>query len=149
MTDSILRNEGFRITITEDDFEDFQLMKSIFEENKANLHISHVKDGQALIDDLSTQAKLLNSFNLPHIIMLDLSLPRKTGLEALREIKENYLLCKIPVIIFATSISSTDIQSAYELGCSSYIAKPQTASEWFKTIGDLCRFWMECVIFPV
>lgn len=146
--DTKITNKLFRILIADDDFEDFQLIKNTFQENELEVHLTHVEDGQYLIDILKAQSKYNKFGDLPHIILLDLNMPRKNGLEVLKEIKENHLLCKIPVIIFTTSKTLKDIQKAYELGASCYVTKPQTASEWSKTLGSLGRFWIECVQLP-
>ncbi|MEO5999868.1 MAG: response regulator [Chitinophagaceae bacterium] len=148
MDNTQIPKEVFRIIVADDDFEDFQLIKKTFLENEVDVHISHVENGQYLMDILTAQSKHPKLGNLPHIILLDLNMPRKTGLEVLKEIKENSLLSKILIIIFTTSTSSTDIKKAYELGANCYVTKPQSASEWTQKIGMLGRFWMECVKLP-
>ena len=106
----------FRILVADDDFEDFQFIKNTFEETKLNVHLSHIEDGQYLIDILKAQSKFSKLGELPNLILLDLNMPRKNGLEVLKEIKVNPLLCKIPIIIFTTSKMNKDIEQAYELG---------------------------------
>ena len=139
----------YRILIADDDLEDFQLIKEIFEDIHLNVQLSHVEDGQYLIDILKARSKSLKFGDLPHLILLDLNMPRKNGLEVLREIKANSLLRRIPIIIFTTSKTSYDIEQAYELGASCYVSKPKTLAEWTKTLGDLGRFWIESVIVTV
>ena len=143
--DNQLASKPFRIWIADDDFEDFQLIKKTFQENKQNVLLSHVEDGQYLIDILKAQSKNNKFGDLPNLILLDLNMPRKDGLEVLKEIKENKILCKIPIIIFTTSKTPKDIEKAYELGASCYVSKPQTGDEWINTLGNLGRFWIECV----
>ena len=135
----------FRILVADDDFEDFQFMKNTFEETKLNVHLSHIEDGQYLIDILKAQSKYSKLGELPNLILLDLNMPRKNGMEVLKEIKVNPLLCKIPIIIFTTSKMNKDIEMAYELGASCYVTKPQTSEEWLSTMGKLGHFWIECV----
>lgn len=106
----------FRILLADDDFEDFQLIKNTFQENNLNVHLTHVEDGQYLIDILRAQSKFNKLGELPHLILLDLNMPRKNGWEVLKEIKENGLLARIPIIIFTTSNSPRDIEKAYEGG---------------------------------
>ncbi len=135
--------------IADDDFEDFQLIKNTFEDNKQDVQLSHIEDGQYLIDILKAQSRYNKFGELPNLILLDLNMPRKNGLEVLKEIKENSVLCKIPVIIFTTSKSPKDIQSSYELGASCFVSKPQTAEEWSDTLQNLGRFWMQHVTFAI
>lgn len=139
-------SKPFRIIIADDDFEDFRLIKDIFEEVHLTVHLSHVEDGQYLIDILKAQSKNNKFGELPHLILLDLNMPKKNGMEVLKEIKANSLLRKIPIIIFTTSKTPRDIEQAYELGASCYVAKPKTAEEWTNTLGNLGRFWIENVI---
>ena len=140
-----MTSKAFRIWIADDDFEDFQIIKKTFDENKQNVQLSHIEDGQYLIDILKAQSKNNKFGELPNLILLDLNMPRKDGMEVLKEIKENKILCKIPVIIFTTSKSPKDIERAYELGASCYVPKPQTSDEWMETLGNLGRFWIGCV----
>src|SRR3982751_355075 len=121
----------FRILIADDDFEDFLLIKTTFETNDLNnVHLSHVEDGQYLIDILRAQGKYNKFGELPNLILLDLNMPRKNGFEVLKEIKDNENLKKIPIIIFTTSQTVRDIDKAYELGANCYISKPQTVGDW-------------------
>ena len=139
----------FRILIADDDFEDFLLIKNTFEANQLNVHLSHVEDGQYLIDILKAQGKYNKFGDLPNLILLDLNMPRKNGFDVLKEIKENDQLKKIPIIIFTTSKTARDIDKAYELGANCYISKPQTVEEWTDIIHILGRFWIQCVKLAV
>jgi CheY-like chemotaxis protein len=139
----------FRILIADDDFEDFLLIKNTFEANQLNVHLSHVEDGQYLIDILKAQGKYNKFGELPNLILLDLNMPRKNGFDVLKEIKENEQLKKIPIIIFTTSKTARDIDKAYELGANCYISKPQTVEEWTEIIQVLGRFWIQCVKLAV
>lgn len=142
-------SKPFRILIADDDFEDFLLIKNTFEANELNVHLSHVEDGQYLIDILKAQGKYNKFGDLPNLILLDLNMPRKNGFDVLKEMKENGQLKKIPVIIFTTSKTSRDIDKAYELGANCYISKPQTVDEWTEIIHILGRFWIKCVKLAV
>ena len=139
----------FRILIADDDFEDFLLIKNTFETSGPNVHLTHVEDGQYLIDILKAQGKYNKFGELPNLILLDLNMPRKNGFDVLKEIKENPTLKKIPIIIFTTSKASRDIEKAYELGANCYVSKPQTVEEWGEVIGIIGKFWGQCVRLPV
>lgn len=133
----------FRIIIADDDSDDVQLTKDCFFENKLPVHISDVGDGQILMDHLIKNVS--NSKDLPQLIILDLNMPRKSGLEALEELKQDEALRKIPVVIFSTSDTSRDVERAYELGASCFVSKPSSLEEWCDKMGKLGRFWIECV----
>ena len=144
-----VNSKHIRIWIADDDLEDFQFIKKTFEDNQQPVSLSHIENGQYLIDILKAQSKFSKFGDLPNLILLDLNMPRKNGLDVLKEIKENPLLCKIPVIIFTTSRSVKDIERSYELGASCYLTKPQTSVEWTNTLLYLGKFWIDCVQYAV
>ncbi len=138
-------NTPFRILIADDDIDDVQLTKDCFTENNLPIHVNEVADGQILLDQLKGICECSDTKNLPQLILLDLNMPRKSGFEALKELKQDDKLRKIPVVIFSTSKATQDIERAYELGASCYVSKPNTFDEWCDKIGKLGRFWLECV----
>ncbi|MCW3080555.1 response regulator [Segetibacter sp.] len=133
----------FKILIADDDTDDVQLTKECFLENKISIQINEVYDGQLLMDHLKAHAK-----NLPHLILLDLNMPRKGGFEALEEIKNSETLRKIPVVIFSTSEAQQDVEKAYDLGASCFISKPNNFQEWCDKMHKIGKFWVECVRLP-
>ena len=133
----------FRILIADDDFEDFLLIKNTFETNGLNVHLTHVEDGQYLIDILKAQGKYNKFGELPKLVLLDLNMPRKNGFDVLKEMKENPFLKKIPIIIFTTSKAARDVEKAYELGANCYVTKPETVEEWSEIINLIGRFWTQ------
>lgn len=134
----------FRILIADDDEDDVQLTRECFLENKLAVDLNEVEDGQYLIEHLR-RIKETKSNTLPQLILLDLNMPRKNGLEALKELKEDTMLCRIPVVIFSTSKAPADIEKAYELGASCFVDKPNSVEEWCDKMGKLGKFWIECV----
>ncbi len=144
-----MKNTGdrvpFRILIADDDNDDIQLTKDCFDENKLNVKIDEVADGQHLVELLQGKGKSYPFKDLPQLILLDLNMPRKSGFEALVEIKADENLCKIPIIVFTTSKSPKDIEKAYLLGANCFVSKPNTLDEWCEKMGQLGRFWIECV----
>ena len=95
------------------------------------------------MDHLKADAK-----NLPQLILLDLNMPRKGGLEALEEIKQDEIFRKIPVVVFSTSNAQKDIEKAYELGASCFVNKPNSLEEWCDKMKKIGKFWVECVRVP-
>jgi CheY-like chemotaxis protein len=133
----------FKILIADDDTDDVQITKDCFNENKFPVQINEVYDGQVLMEQLKADTK-----NLPHLILLDLNMPRKGGFEALEEIKSSDILRKIPVVIFSTSNAQKDIEKAYDLGASCFISKPNNLEEWCDKMNKIGKFWVECVRLP-
>ncbi len=137
--------QKFTILIADDDLDDVQLTRDCIDENKLPIRVNDVNDGQFLLDHLNSLASDTQESVLPHLILLDLNMPRKTGLEALQELKADARLCRIPVIVFSTSKAQKDIDKAYELGASCFVSKPNTLEEWCDKMGKLGRFWLDCV----
>jgi CheY-like chemotaxis protein len=84
----------------------------------------------------------------PHLVLLDLNLPRKDGRAVLADMKSKPALRRIPVVIFSTSQARKDIESSYELGANSYVSKPPTLSEWVSAVKVLNEFWIGCACLP-
>ena len=97
------------------------------------------------MDHLKGMKHISNSKAFPQLILLDLNMPRKNGLEALKELKQDDIFRKIPVVVFSTSSASNDIEKAYQLGANCFIIKPDTVTEWCDKLAKLSRFWIECV----
>lgn len=133
----------FRLLIADDDIDDVQLTKNFFIENKLSIQINEVYDGQILLEHLRAHIK-----NLPQLILLDLNMPKKGGLEALEEIKMDESFRKIPIVIFSTSNAHKDIEKAYELGANCFVSKPDNLNEWRDKIEKIGKFWVECVKVP-
>ena len=144
-----MQPKPFRILIADDDDEDVQLTKECLSGNKMPVDVNEVEDGQYLMDLLRQKDEANVPLQLPQLILLDINMPRKDGLQALKEIKEDQELCKIPVVMFTTSVAPKDIERAYALGANCYVTKPQTVHEWCKVVEDLGRFWSECVKLAV
>ena len=106
-------------------------------------------DPEELMEYLFRQGKY-NAENAPRpdIILLDLNMPRKTGMEALKEIKGNEKLRKIPVVVLTTSEADEDIIKSYELGVNSFITKPVTFDGLVKVMKNLKGDWFEIVKLP-
>lgn len=134
----------FRVLIADDDTDDVQLTKDCFNESRLPIHVNDVGDGQILMDHLKGMT-ISKSKDLPQLILLDINMPRKSGFEALQELKEDDALRKIPVVIFSTSQTVKDVERAYELGASCFVSKPNSFEEWCDKMGKLGRFWIECV----
>ncbi len=86
--------------------------------------------------------------SLPDLILLDLSLPGKSGFELLEEIRASNALKCIPVIVFSGSADPSDLQRAYELHANCYIRKPNDLDEFLSTIKRCYQFWGRTVHLP-
>ncbi|MGH8024401.1 MAG: response regulator, partial [Limisphaerales bacterium] len=119
-----MKNEGKMITIllADDDADDRKLTRDAFVENRLANEFHSVEDGEELMDYLHRRGKYesLQGAPLPGLILLDLNMPRKDGREALKEIKADPNLRRIPIVVLTTSKAEEDIVRTYDLGVNSY-----------------------------
>ncbi|MGD0253716.1 MAG: response regulator, partial [Verrucomicrobiota bacterium] len=81
-------------------------------------------------------------------ILLDLNMPRKDGREALKEIKADPILRRVPIVVLTTSKAEEDILRSYDLGVNSYVTKPVTFKSLVELIKVLGQYWFEVVKLP-
>jgi CheY-like chemotaxis protein len=128
-------NTPLNVLLADDDTDDRFLFDKALMEIPIATHLTTVHDGEQLMDYLSD-----NSENLPHILFLDLNMPRKTGFECLCEISENEKLKDLSVVIFSTSYPQDKsyelgmINNLFKLGARVYIRKPGDFEQLKKTI---------------
>ena len=147
-----MKKEGKMITIllADDDPDDRQLTHDAFMENRLANEFHAVEDGEELMDFLHRRGKFesLRGDPLPGLILLDLNMPRKDGREALKEIKADADLRRIPIVVLTTSKAEEDIVRTYDLGVNSYVTKPVTFKSLVELIKVLGNYWFEVVELP-
>ena len=138
------------IVLADDDPDDRQLTGEAFAENRLANQLHCVEDGEELLDYLHRRGKYesLRDEPLPGLILLDLNMPRKDGREALKEIKADPALRRIPIVVLTTSKAEEDIVRSYDLGVNSYVTKPVTFKSLVELIKVLGRYWFEVVELP-
>jgi CheY-like chemotaxis protein len=134
-----------QILMADDDADDRFLVQAAFEDIEIPNQIVFLEDGEQLIDYLSDQVE----DNSPLLILLDLNMPRRDGREVLKIVRSNKLWNAIPIIIFSTSNSPDDINSAYELGANCYIIKPSSYEGLREAVVNLQKFWLNTATLPV
>jgi CheY-like chemotaxis protein len=147
------KNAGNLITIliADDDPDDRDLTRDALKECRLANDVHFVHDGEELMDYLNRKGayEQLAGTPLPGLILLDLNMPRKDGREALKEIKADPVLRRIPIVVLTTSKAEEDILRTYDLGVNSYVTKPVTFDSLVDTIKILGRYWFEIVELPV
>ena len=135
------------ILLVEDNPADVNLLRETFRESKIanNLHV--VNDGERAMDFLHNRGEFAAAPR-PDLVLLDIGLPKKNGLEVLAEIKTDPDLMLIPVIILTTSKAEEDIFRSYDLHANSYITKPVHLSEFFEVVKSIENFWFGIVKLP-
>jgi CheY-like chemotaxis protein len=138
------------ILIADDDPDDRQMTKEALEENYLLNDLRFVENGEELMHYLKREgayAQLADSPR-PGLILLDLNMPKKDGREALREIKSDPLLRRIPVIVHTTSKTEEDILRSYNLGVNCFITKPVSFKDLLDVTKSIGQYWFEIVELP-
>ena len=117
------------ILLADDDTDDCIFFKAALGELLLSTHLTTVNDGEQLMQLLTNETNVL-----PHVLFLDLNMPRKNGFECLSEIKGNQKLRQLPVIIFSTSFEQEVVNLLYRNGAQYFIRKPSEFSQFKKII---------------
>ena len=138
------------ILMADDDADDRLLAKDALTECSLSNELHFVENGEELLDYLLRRGRYtsLGDAPRPGLILLDLNMPKKDGREALKEIKADPELRKIPVVVLTTSRADTDIGRIYELGANSFISKPVSFDSLVDVMKILGRYWFEIVELP-
>lgn len=138
------------ILLADDDEEDRMLAADALEESRVVNDLRFVEDGDELLDYLYKRGRYSepDAAPTPGLILLDLNMPRKDGREALREIKADADLRRIPIVVLTTSKAEEDIYRTYDLGANSFITKPVSFDGLVTVMRDIGRYWIEIVELP-
>lgn len=135
------------ILLVEDNPADVLLTEEAFEEADFPYHLHHARDGLEALAFLRRE-ETHASAPRPDVILMDLNMPRMTGLEVLDILKMDDELRSIPVIMLTTSRAERDIWRSYNLHANAYIPKPVSISEFVDVIKSLGNFWFKRVALP-
>ena len=147
MSDRNPMNRFVEILLVEDNPADVTMLRESFLESKVTNELHVVNDGEAALDFLYKRGEFADAHR-PDLVLLDIGLPKKNGLEVLAEIKADPELRHIPVIILTTSAAEEDIFKSYDLHANSYIIKPVHLSELFEVMKTIEDFWFGIVKLP-
>jgi CheY-like chemotaxis protein len=138
------------ILMAEDDSDDRLLVKDAMAECGWQGDLRFVENGEELLDYLTRRGAYSQSGSAPRpgLILLDLNMPRKDGREALREIKADAELRRIPVVVFTTSKADTDVGRLYDSGANSFISKPIQFDALVNVMRILGQYWFGTVQLP-
>ena len=130
------------ILLAEDDPRDVELtLAALAEHNLAN-NVVIVGDGVEALDYLRRQgAHASRDEGLPVVVLLDIKMPRKDGIEVLREIRGDAKLALLPVVILTSSREEQDLVASYKLGVNAYVVKPVDFSEFIGAVKEIGVFW--------
>jgi two-component system, response regulator len=135
---------GVEILLIEDNPEDAELtMRALRKQNLAN-RLVWLKNGALGLDFIFSRGAYAGrgSFETPRLVLLDLSLPKVSGLEVLKQIKADPRTRKIPVVVLSSSTQDKDILSTYDLGGNSYVSKPVQFEDFARVVTQLGLYWL-------
>ena len=138
------------ILLVEDNEDHAALVIHCFEKHTLNGRIIHVSDGETALDYLFRNGEYSNSVAcpIPHLVILDLRLPRIDGLTVLKEIRASERGYSFPVVVLTTSGAEKDIKKAYSLHANSYLIKPSDYNGWVRLIESLSTYWLGYNHYP-
>ncbi|MGH8523164.1 MAG: response regulator [Gammaproteobacteria bacterium] len=133
--------------MADDDPDDRLLTRDAMRDARVINDLRFVEDGEDLMDYLYRRGRYADGASAPRpgLILLDLNMPKKDGREALKEIKADPDLRRIPVVVLTTSKLEEDIFRSYDLGASSFIIKPVTFESLVELMKAMGRYWIEFV----
>ncbi len=139
------------IVLAEDDEDDYLLSVEALQRVDPAMTLVRVRDGEQLLDHLrggSSHGGGVTS-HAGAVVMLDLNMPKIDGRQALRAIKSDPELRRLPTVVFTTSQAREDIERAYDCGVNSYIRKPDSFDGFVGVMKEICAYWFSTVELPL
>lgn len=131
-----------RILYAEDDLNDIELTKAALSELNLANELVVVRDGIEAIDYLYCRGAFAGRANdEPALVLLDLKMPRMSGIEVLQQMKSDERLKLIPIVMLTSSREEQDLISSYQLGVNAYVVKPVHFEDFVMAVKQLGVFW--------
>ncbi len=140
----IVNYSEVQILLAEDNASDSELTMRALRKGDLVKNLLHVKDGAEALDFLFAQGEYESGAGVhkPKLVLLDLKMPKVTGLEVLKQIKSDDRTKSIPVVMLTSSHEDRDIIECYEYGVNSYIVKPVEFDKFMTAVSELGLYWM-------
>ena len=140
MTDSA----DIEILLVEDNPDDAELTLRVLRERKLANRLVWVRDGADALDFVFRRGAYAGrpARESPRLILLDLNLPKVSGIEVLARIKSDPATRKLPVVVLSSSTHDKDVLDSYNLGVNSYVSKPVRFEEFARVVGELGMYWL-------
>lgn len=128
------------ILLVEDSAKDIELTLAALEDSHLANRIVVLRDGSEALAYLSVHNNAADE-SFPAVLLLDIKMPKVSGIEVLRAIKSNPTLKHVPVVMLTSSRDGPDLNECYELGANGYVVKPVEFSEFFEAVKALGKYW--------
>jgi CheY-like chemotaxis protein len=142
--------EPVLVMLIEDNIDHAELVVRTLEDHLISNKVRHFLDGQSALDYLFRRGEFSEATETqrPHVILLDLRLPRVDGIDVLKAIKEDANLKSIPVVVLTTSEAEKDVAKAYYNHANSYLVKPVGFEDFKKLMDNLGFYWLGWNVNP-
>lgn len=138
------RDRDVEIILVEDNPNDIEMIMESFSEQDIDERVHVLKNGAEVLDYFfgARGAEEANSQRQPRVILLDLKLPKVSGLEVLKRLKSDEKTRDIPVVIFTSSDEKHDKEESYRIGANSYTVKPLDSDEFARAVLEIGHYWL-------
>jgi len=139
-----MKNDALVVLLVEDNPAHAEIIVRLLQDHRIAQQIYHVSDGEAALDYLFRRGAYADhsQYPTPHLVLLDLRLPKVDGLEVLRQIKSSERLRVLPVVVLSSSEAQEDIAAAYRQEANSYLVKPMDYKKFVVLIETLSLYWL-------
>ncbi len=141
------RFKPIEILLVDDDPAHVRLTMEVIKGCKIRNNVTVMRNGEEALNFLFKRPPFEDRA-MPDLIMLDLNIPKKSGLEVIKEIRQGPEIKNLPVIVLTTSDDAKDIETAYKLGANCYITKPVDLNQFINVINCIEEFWLTIVKLP-
>ena len=141
----IARFRPVEILLVEDNLDDVAIAERAFSRSEVVSRLTVARDGQEVLDLLLHRS---SAAPRPDLVLLDVNLPKRNGLEVLAAIRRTRELATMPVVMLTASGRQEDVSSSYRLGANSYIQKPVVFERLTRTLEVLGQYWFEVATLP-
>jgi CheY-like chemotaxis protein len=141
------KGRPIEVLVVEDSPEEAQLTMDALQEGQVSKRLHWVEDGEDAMSFLRRQRRHVAAPR-PDLVLLDWRLPRMSGYEVLREIKEHSNFKRIPVVIMTSSDDDKDVLDAYEAHANCFITKPMDMDKFIEAVRSIEHFWLRTAHLP-
>ena len=135
------------LLVVDDNQADLNLLQLGLKDVQVPYSLQVATDGEVATEILQGRGDFTDS-PLPDLVILDLHLPKKNGIQVLTEMRQNPILKGIPVIVLTTSGDERDVNLAYKCGANAFMRKATALDESLATVKQIESYWMRCAVLP-
>jgi len=141
--------ELHRLLVVEDSEADIELLREALADSEPPVALDVVRHGEDALSFLRREGEF-EQVMPPDLVVLDLNLPRMGGFEVLRALREDVdpRLRRLPVVVFTTSATTSDVEKAYDLHASSFVTKPTAFEHYLDAVRSFREFWLRVARLP-